>query len=631
MKILLLHSDFFEFEPRKKAIKQAEDVEKKPIKVNDALVVLSAVEKRDEKNIDQVAKNTAKEIEDVFKEVKAKNIVVYPYAHLSSDLAVPDKAMRALKEIEGILKSKGYNVVRAPFGWYKRFTISCKGHPLAELSREVYAEGLERKKDEVSEAVKKEEQLKSDWFIIDTKGKLHKIKIEDGKVRGFDFSKHKNLEKLAKHEMAKSRKVDIEPPHIKLMRRLQLVDYEEASDPGNFRFMPAGRLVKSLIEEWTTRKTVEYGAMEVETPIMYDYEHPVLKSYLNRFPSRQYMMQTPNKKVFLRFSACFGQFLMLKDANLSYRNLPLWIYEMTKYSFRAEQHGELAGLRRLRTFTMPDCHAICRDIEQAKQEMLKRFDLAKEVQKGFDLTHKDMDLAIRVVKDFYGNNKEFVKKLVKKWGNPALFEVWDKRFFYFVLKYEFNFIDALDKAAAMTTDQIDVENAERYGIKFMDKDNKKKYPLILHQSPPGAIERVMYALLEKAYMQQQKGKTPVLPLWLSPTQIRLCPVSDKFMKLTERIAKEIEKESIRVDIDDRIESVPKKVRDAETEWIPIIVVIGEKEKKSGKLAVRFRESGKIQNMTHKQIIKHVRDKTSGFPFKPLALPKMLTKRPVFIG
>ena len=97
---------------------------------------------------------------------------------------------------------------------------------------------------------------------------------------------------------------------------------------------------------------------------------------------------------------------------------------MTKYSFRVEQRGELAGLRRLRTFTMPDCHSICKDVKQAKEEMLRRFELSKKIQEGFDL-REDLELAIRIVKDFYEENKDFVKELVKKWGKPALIELWE--------------------------------------------------------------------------------------------------------------------------------------------------------------------------------------------------------------
>jgi len=622
MKILLIHSDFIEWEPKTKAIKDAEEVEKKKNKVEEALVVFSSVEKQDEKNPKQVAENAVKEIISVFDQVKAKNIVIYPFVHLSSNPSSPSIALQVLNDVEKRLKEKNLSVKRAPFGWYKEFDLKCKGHPLAELSKEISAEKRE-------EPVEKEP--KSEWFIVEPDGKMSKIEIKNGKIWGYDFSKYKNLEKFALYEMAKSRIVKEEPPHIKLMRRLQLVDYEEGSDPGNLRFLPNGRLVKSLLEEWVTRNVIEYGGMEVETPIMYDYSHPSMKSYVERFPARQYTIETPNKRVFLRFAACFGQFLLAHDTNISYKDLPLRLYELTRYSFRVEQRGELAGLRRLRAFTMPDCHTFCKDLTQAKEEMLKRFDLALKIQSGFGLGRDELELGIRIVKDFYHENKDYVIKFVKKWGKPALLEMWDERFFYFVFKYELNFVDALEKAAALTTDQIDVENAERYKITYMDSDNKKKYPLILHLSPSGSIERVMYALLEKAYMEQKAGKNPILPLWLCPVQVRLCPVSENFLKFSENVMKEIESNNIRVDIDDRAESVQRKIRDAEVEWIPYIVVIGEKEEKTGKLAVRFRKTGEVKKMDINEIVEMIKKETKEKPFKPLSIPKYLTKRPVFIG
>ncbi|MHA2066666.1 MAG: threonine--tRNA ligase, partial [Candidatus Thorarchaeota archaeon] len=527
MKILLLHSDFIEWEPKKKALKSAEDAKKVKKRVKEALVVFTAVESGDERHPGQAVSRTVSEIEKTSKEVKAKNIVLYPYAHLSSDLAKPDSAVKILNKIDDSLSKKKYKVSRPPFGWYKAFSIKVKGHPLSELSKEIDLGGVGKKpvKEETSEALKKEETLKSEWRIIEPSGKEYKISIKDGKLTGYDFSKDVNLAKLARYEMAKSRAVKEEPPHIKMMRNMELVDYEAASDSGNFKYFPKGRLVKSLIEDWISKKTADYGAMEVETPIFYDMDHPTLKKYLNRFPARQYSIQTSSKNVFLRFAACFGQFLMASESGISYRNLPLRLYEMTRYSFRVEQRGELAGLRRLRVFTMPDCHAFCKDIEQAKKEMLRRFKLSKEIHEGLGLTKKrDFEFAVRAVRDFYKDNKKFVKELIKKYGKPTLVELWDKRFFYFVMKYEWNFIDALDKAATLSTDQFDVENSETYGIKYTDSDNKRKYPIILHFSP-GAVERIIYTLLEKAYIDGKSGRNPTLPLWLSPTQVRLCPVS----------------------------------------------------------------------------------------------------------
>ena len=131
------------------------------------------------------------------------------------------------------------------------------------------------------------------------------------------------------------------------------------------RFFPNGRLIKSLIERYVTDRVKEYGGYEVETPIMYDSEHPSMVSYFNRFPARQYNIDSDGKKLFLRFAACFGQFLMANHFQMSFKNLPYKLYELTRYSFRREQSGELVGLRRLRAFTMPDCHAFCGDMTQA--------------------------------------------------------------------------------------------------------------------------------------------------------------------------------------------------------------------------------------------------------------------------
>lgn len=638
MKILAIHADFVEFEAKKKALKEAEEASKGKKRIEECLVVFTAVEKRDEKNVNAVVKRYVKEVKGIAKQIKAKNIVLYPYAHLSSDLASPAKALALLKEAEKGLK--GLKVARAPFGWYKSFDISCKGHPLSELSREFGPE--ESKKEEVlrgkasgttevvSQALKAEEKLVSHWYVLDLKGKLNKVEMKKKDLVGFNFSKFPGLKKFADYEMAKVRVSKEEPPHVKLMRKLELVDYEPGSDPGNLRYYPKGRFIKGLLERFVTDKTKEYGAMEIEAPIMYDYEHPALKSYLNRFPARQYTIETPNKKVFLRFAACFGQFLMLHDAQVSYKQMPLRMYEMTKYSFRVEQHGELTGLRRLRAFTMPDTHAFCADLEQAKEEMLKRFSLSHEIQEGigFEIP-SGLELGIRITKDFFEENKDFVVKMVKKWGKPALIEMWDKRFFYFVMKYEWNFVDALGKCSALTTDQIDIENAERYGITFVDVKGRKQFPLILHCSPSGAIERVMYALLERAAMSEKSGKLPVLPLWISPTQIRLIPVSPaRHLKFCEGL----DFGDIRVDIDDRGESVGKRIRDSEMEWTPYSLVIGDKEIKSKKeFVVRDREKNEEIKMSKEKLVKTIKDKVAGMPFDTLPLPKLLSKRVVFVG
>lgn len=630
MKIIALHSDFVEFQAVKKAIKEPEETDKELHRIDECLVVLAAVEKKDEENPGEVAKKLIKNVEDIAAQVKTKNIVLYPYVHLSASPASPSTALKVLKDAEAKLKKK-FKVVRAPFGWYKSFDIKCKGHPLSELSREF---GPDESKEEESKALKAEKKLASQWHILDGKGKLSKLNIVSGQIKGFDFKNLPQLEKFCQYEMAKVRGVQQEPPHVKYMRKLELVDYEPASDPGNLRYYPKGKMIKGLLERFVTQKVKEYGAMEIESPIMYDFNHPALKSYMHRFPARQYSIQTPNKRVFLRFAACFGQFIMLGDTQISYKDLPLRMYELTHYSFRVEQHGELTGLRRLRSFTMPDTHAFCSDLDGAKEEMLVRFAMSRNIlqEAGLKLP-EELELAVRTTKEFYNKNKKFLQQLVQAWGKPALLEMWDKRFFYFITKYELNFVDALNKASALTTDQIDIENAERYNITYTDTKGKKQYPFILHCSPSGAIERVMYALLEKAYFMEQEKKLPSLPLWLSPTQVRIIPVSvENHMKFALKLQEELAKESIRADVDDREESVGKRIREAATEWIPYMLVVGDKEIKSkNELMVRVRETEQEKKYKKDKLIKEIKDKTKKMPYEPLPLHHLLSKRPIFVG
>ena len=623
MKLLLIHSDYIEYEVKDKAIKNPEEIKTKTDRFEDALTAFTAVEKIDEKSPHQAVSQAVSEIEKTASQLKAKNIMLYPYAHLSSDLASPKKAQEILIEIEYELKNKHFNVKRSPFGWYKAFKISCKGHPLSELSREIIPE------KEETESLKKERKLSSYWYILTQDGNLHDI-------GSYDFKNHENLKKFSFYEKEKSRAVKQEPPHVKLMQKLEIADYEPASDGGNMRFYPKGRFIKKLIEDYVTQRVVEYGGLEVETPIMYDMDHPTLSKYLKRFPARQYQIESDKRNFFLRFAACFGQFLMAHDSTISYKDLPLKIYELTKYSFRREQSGELTGLRRLRAFTMPDVHAFTSDLDMAMDEFKIRFDLCISVLENIGIENSDIEMALRTTKDFYEKNKDFIIDLVKKFGKPILIEMWDERIFYFILKFEFNFVDVSEKASALSTDQIDIENGERYDIKFTDKDGKMRHPLILHCSPSGAIERVIYALLEKESIKINKGQKPMFPIWLSPTQIRFIPVGDEFINVCEKFADEMNKASefyiIRSDIDDREESVSRKIRDAEKEWIPIIVVVGEKEMDSKKFTPRFRIEGigdSSKSYSLEDLYNIVASKTKGFPQKPIPLSIYVSKRPKF--
>ena len=225
MKILFIHADYIEYEVKEKAIDNAEEIEAKKDSMENALVAFISVERDDEWHGKAI-----EEIKDIASKLNVENIMLYPYAHLSTNLASPQKAMEMLKNIEEELK-KEYNVKRAPFGWYKAFKLSCKGHPLAELSRQI-----ECKKEE------EKEEVVSNWYILTPEGEL----IEAEK---FDFKGYEGLKKFYEYEAFGSRKVEKEPAHIKLMKEHELVDYESGSDYGNMRWYPKGYLIKDCLKK----------------------------------------------------------------------------------------------------------------------------------------------------------------------------------------------------------------------------------------------------------------------------------------------------------------------------------------------------------------------------------------------
>lgn len=618
MRILQLHCDHIEYTPTKKEIQSAEDIENPETKRFEEIVVaFVAIEDGDDSS---VAQNAISQIKNSMEQIGCKKLLLYPYAHLSSNLAKPSIAITLLKEMEE--NASDLEVSHSPFGWTKSYNVKVKGHPLAESFKVITKDSTDSKNNEeiTSEALEGESKIRSYWKIMSPDGTM--INIGD-----FDFSNHKKLEILAKYESIKQRRVDEPSPHVALMKKMTIADYEPASDSGNLRFYPNGRLIKSLIESYVTDKVKEYGGYEVETPIMYDSEHPSMISYFNRFPARQYNIDSDGKKLFLRFAACFGQFLMANQYQLSYKNLPFKLYELTRYSFRREQSGELVGLRRLRAFTMPDCHAFCKDMDQAIDEIKIRFDLSQSVLHELGIDESDYEMAIRFTEDFYNENKSAIEELVKKHGKPVLVEMWKDKFFYFVLKWEFNFIDNLGKASALSTDQIDVENADRYGIEFVDENNNKQHPIILHNSPSGAIERIIYVLLEKAAKDIKEGRKPQYPLWLAPTQVRVIPLKEEFNDFCETLTDKISSNNIRVDIDDRNESIGKRIREAEKEWIRYILVIGEKEVNSENLSIRDRQTGDVKELPFDDFLKEINEQTKGKPFTGLNLSKHLSKRP----
>jgi threonyl-tRNA synthetase len=627
MRLMMIHADRFSFKVTDKTavagfsggLSPGEEQDQ----VREVLVAFLAVENGDESNAEDISEQTAAQVRATAEKVGAQSVMVYPYAHLSSDLAKPRVATQIIDRIFELLRAQsGLEIHRAPFGYYKAFEISCKGHPLSELAMTLVPGGGDSgaaHKDDVpeSKALAAEKTIRSEWRVYQANGSF--VPADD-----FDFSAHRGLKDLFAYEREGTRLAEEAPPHIKLMREQELVDYEPASDSGNLRWYPKGFLVKRLLEQHVTRMVADYGAMQVETPIMYDYGHAALSKYLHRFPARQYVVKSDEKEFFLRFAACFGQYMIQHDMVTSYRDLPMCLYELTHFSFRREQSGEVAGLRRLRSFTMPDMHTLVRNMAMAKGEFVRQVSLCL---RWLDDIGVECVPAIRFVRSFLDENPGFVQDLMKTLGRPALVEVWDQRFFYFVAKFEMNFVDTAKKAACLSTVQIDVENAERFDINYVEEDGTKQHPLLMHTSVSGSVDRNVYAILENQAMRMERGEKAFFPVWLSPIQVRILPVSEPHIEGALRLAERI---PYRIDVDDRDLKVGKKIRESEKEWIPYALVFGEKELSGGTLTVRPRIGTQVE-MTLDAFLEKLAAETAGKPLLSANTPRLLSRRPIFVG
>lgn len=610
MRLLFIHSDFIEYEPKKKT-KIAEEAVVQKDSLHDALVVFCAVESTDEEDQADVLDQTVSEVKKTLEQLGTPRVMIYPYAHLSSDLSTPDFAVDTLQKLEKILKGAGLEVKRAPFGWYKAFTLSCKGHPLSELSKTIVPGG--------GGAVIPKKEVTHEFFVMTPDGSRHDY---------HDYLDDTPFGCLVRKETGEAATGGGgEPIHVDLMRSKEIVDYEPVSDVGHLRWMPRGKLIRDLLSDYVLSLLLPYGATPVETPVMYDLADRSIYEHADKFGERQYRFNSGNRSMMLRFAACFGMFSIMRDMHISPNTLPLKMYELSTYSFRHEQKGEVIGLKRLRAFTMPDMHTLCLDMNQALSCFEEQ--LAMGWKTGIDFG-TGLVAAFRCTREFYEENQDWVKKIVSASGQPQLIEILSDRVHYWIAKIDLAAIDGQGRPIENPTVQIDVESSARFGIRY-HKDGEEVHPPILHCSPTGSVERVICAMLENTAHQTIAH----LPTWLSPTQVRVIPVAERHVSAATQVMTFLNERHIRADIDDRDESVGKKVREAGMDWVPYVAVIGDEEVRDHAVTVTIRSKSEPKkpfkvSSTPEGLVEMVSAEISGCPYRPLYTPRFLSKKARYI-
>ena len=610
MRVLFIHADHFEYEVRDKAVKIPEEISdaQRKAAMDEALVAFCTIEKEDEKNPELIITRATENVRNVADQVHAKNIILYPYAHLSSSLGSRDPAIQILKGMEKNLANQGYNVKRSPFGWYKSFVIRCKGHPLSELSRSITIEE-EKTKAPAIEIVYK---------IMDVDGKLY-TPDEYMKNPGRD-----DFKSLVEKEALKQGLLGGQPKFLDYCKKFG-IEWEPFSDVGHMRYGPEATLMFDLVAEysWMVAKSLAVPIFQVRGTNMFNLAERPVREHAKLFGSKLYEVKVDEKEFVLRYAACHQQFSMVRDWSLSYKQIPFGTFEVAD-SYRLEQSGELLLCFRVRKMHMPDLHIYCKNLDDS---MKTSFKVHEKIYEEIRKLNREYVSIYNTTRNFYDKNIEFFRKLIEVERKPILLGFVPDNIYYWVLNIEYNIIDELDRPREIGTIQIDVGNAERFGISYVDENGSRKYPPIIHTALIGTVERYIYTLLDQAALDEKKGKKPSIPVWISPTQVRVIPVAKEHLDYASRVADDLEKVNIRVDVDDRDESVPKKVRSAEIAWISYVVVVGEKEIENNVVSVRTRFDKSQKTIQVEELRNEVLKQMKGYPVHASTLPRMLSARP----
>ncbi|WXG41824.1 MAG: threonine--tRNA ligase [Candidatus Freyarchaeum deiterrae] len=620
MRILLIHSDEFSYRVTQKTpiAEKLADESIKQGSSKECLVIFSAVEKGDEINKTYVIDQTAEEIKKVADQVGAKNIVVYPYAHLSPNLSDPKTAVEILKSVAEKLKEE-YSVIRAPFGFYKAFKLSCKGHPMSELSREIHP--VEK---EAEEEVKKElpKKIAKRFLVLTKEGEEFGAEEYVKNSEDDEFKLLVEKEALGRESPGSNE----EPEFISVVKRYN-INWESFSDRGHMKYGPEGNLMFELIAEYAERIIRGLGipVYSVRGTNMFDLEMKPVREHAELFGDRLYQLEVEDRKFVMRYAACHQQFAIMKDWIISYRNLPFGAFEVAD-SYRMEQSGELLLCFRTRKMHMPDFHVLCRDENEALEWFYK---IHEKIYEALDELGRNYELLINMTsEDFYKRNKDFLHKLAETRNKNLLICFYPPGInYYWSINNEYHIADDLKRPREIGTVQIDFGNSKRFGIKYTDAQGNEKFPFILHSAVIGTIERYLFTLFDTAVKMRKEGKAPMLPVWVAPVQLRIIPVAERHLKFAEELAEKIRE--VRTDIDDRSETVARRIKQAEEEWIPYIIVVGDKEVEGEKLKVRVRETREESEMNLKELEKEIRNKIGDKPFKQLTLPIHMSKRPIF--
>jgi len=429
------------------------------------------------------------------------------------------------------------------------------------------------------------------------------------RIYGVTFPAKKDLDDyLTFLEEAKKR------DHRKLGKELELFAFSEKVGAGLPLWLPNGAMLRERLQQFLQKAQIESGYLPVITPHIGNINLYKTSGHYEKYGKDSFQpIKTPHEgeEFLLKPMNCPHHCEIYKTSPKSYKDLPVRFAEFGTV-YRYEQAGELHGLTRVRGFTQDDAHLFCRP-DQVKDEFKKVIDLVLYVFKSLGFNEYTAQVSLRDQNDrskYIGSEsnwdiaEEAIKEAAAEKGLPTIVEYGEAAFYG--PKLDFMVKDALGRSWQLGTIQVDYNLPERFELEYIDSDNTRKRPVMIHRAPFGSMERFVAVLLENC-----AGK---LPLWLVPTQVKILPVSDKYNDYAKEVEKTLKAADVRVLIDERSEKVGRKIRDTELAKIPYMLIVGEKDVEAKTVSVRKQSAGELGAMQVSDFIqlieKEVKEKTS---------------------
>lgn len=415
------------------------------------------------------------------------------------------------------------------------------------------------------------------------------------RIYGIAFKKEKELEEfLEKRERAKER------DHRKLGRKLDLFSLHEITGSGLPLYHPQGALVRRKMMEFIRQVNEKAGYQEVFTPHMFRSELWKKSGHYEAFKDDMFIFEVEDEEYAVKPMNCPGHIQIYKSDTRSYRDLPLRYSEFGTV-YRDEQRGELSGLLRVRALTQDDGHAFIRK-DQVEDEIINMLEMAEEILSGFGIQELEYKLATKPDKGIGSDEiwEEAIDDLKNALEEKKLdYEVEEGEGAFYGPKVDIHIKDALGRRWQCSTIQLDFFMPQRFDLEYVGEDGDKHRPIMLHRALAGTLDRFLAILIE-----HYGGK---FPLWLAPEQVRVLPIADRHNDYAHEVKDQLKNEGLEVEVDGRSRTLDYKIREAQEEKVPYMIVVGDNEEESGKIAVRDREEREKYEVDLEEFIKELKE------------------------